>query len=102
MQNNDFKSLVDSAADVLLEAAYNELETRTYTIEATKEVLNRFEKFLSHVQWCSCVGHSTAVAFPIDGDGPDRFKVTDPENLRDKHPGEKEIKSYDSGKFEMA
>lgn len=48
---------------------------RTYTIEASPEVLARFEKFLSYVQWCSRVGHSCDVRFSMDGDGADRFAV---------------------------
>jgi hypothetical protein len=54
-------------------------ETRTYTITAPAEVLERFERFLALVQWCAGVGHSTTCGFSIDGDGADRFEVE--ENL---------------------
>jgi hypothetical protein len=48
---------------------------RTYNIEAEPDVLARFEKLLSYIQWCSRVGHSCDVRFSIDGDGADRFAV---------------------------
>jgi hypothetical protein len=48
---------------------------RTYEIEGEPEVMARFERFLSYVQWCSRVGHSCDVRFSIDGDGADRFAV---------------------------
>lgn len=43
--------------------------------KATPETLDNFKKFLSYVQWCSDVGHSTIVGMSIDGDGSDVFKV---------------------------
>ena len=53
-------------------------ETRTYEIKAPREVLNRFEAFLSHVQYCGGVGHSTIIGMPIDGDGAEYFNVESP------------------------
>lgn len=48
---------------------------KTFEITAPKDVMERFEKFLSHVQHCAGVGHSTNVGMSIDGDGPDYFYV---------------------------
>lgn len=56
-----------------------ESATRTYKITGSPDVLDRFERWLSHVQWCSSVGHSTSVSMDIDGDGADRFKVLEPD-----------------------
>jgi hypothetical protein len=91
MRNTIRKHLVESSADLV---------RRTYEIEASPTVVENFERFLSHVQWCSGVGHSTAVAMSIDGDGADRFKVLSPD-VKGKHPGEGSITSHDSGRFEM-
>jgi len=49
--------------------------TKTYEISAPKEVMGRFERLLSHLQWCGGVGHSTNVGMSIDGDGADYFHV---------------------------
>lgn len=62
----------------------SEIVTKTYTIAASPNVIEEFEKFMKYVQWCASVGHSTYVAMSIDGDGPDRFKVTEP-SLEDVH-----------------
>ena len=56
-------------------------ETRTYEVKAPREVLDRFEAFLSHVEYCGGVGHSTIVGMPIDGDGPEYFNVIKPTKL---------------------
>ena len=53
-------------------------ETRSYEIKAPREVLDRFEAFLSHVEWCGGVGHSTIIGMPIDGDGAEYFNVKKP------------------------
>jgi len=100
-----FQDLINSVANVLTEDADdaddtkiedNGLVTKTYRIQAKPDVLERFERFLSYVQWCSSVGHSTAVAMPIDGDGADRFKCISP-NVKNKHG---KVRSSDSGRFE--
>jgi len=39
-------------------------------------MLKRFERFLSHLEWCGNVGHSAIVAMSIDGDGRDRLSVS--------------------------
>lgn len=59
------------------------LVKKTYEIEASPHVIEMFEDFLCHVQWCSGVGHSCTVGMPIDGDGADRFKVLSPD-VRDR------------------
>ena len=48
---------------------------KTFEITAPKDVMDRLERFLSHVQHCAGVGHSTNVGMSIDGDGPDYFYV---------------------------
>jgi len=66
-----------TAVDRMLRAidGYSGGVKRTFDIEASPEVMARFEAFLSYIQWCSRVGHSCDVRFGIDGDGADRFKV---------------------------
>ena len=55
------------------------LVKKTYTIEASPNVIANLERFLSHVQYCSGVGHSALVGMSIDGDGADRFRVISPD-----------------------
>lgn len=89
----DFRAFItEDAAD---ESSSDRI-TKTYKIEASPNVIEKFEQFLSYVQWCSNAGHSTAVAMPIDGDGADRFKCLSP-NVKGKH---KNVRSSDSGRFE--
>jgi len=71
--------------------------TRTYTIEASPNVIKNFENFLAHVQHCAGVGHSCVVGMDIDGDGADSFYVNSP-NLP-KGGGEAKERQ---GRFEMA
>lgn len=85
--------------DTPLSEGYQDLQKREYVIEATPDVLDAFERFLAHVQWCAGVGHSCFVAMDIDGDGADRFKVVSP-NVRDQHPGESGVETR-NGKFEV-
>jgi hypothetical protein len=63
------------ARKLAVAADYNDKKTKSYTITATPDVLERFENFMRHLQYCSGVGHSTDVVMSIDGDGADRFKV---------------------------
>ena len=51
---------------------------KTYTIEASPNVIKTLERFLVHLEYCCGVGHSTSVGIGIDGDGADRFKILDP------------------------
>lgn len=53
------------------------LETETFTITAVPNVMKRFKRFLALLHYNSSWGHSAYFAMPLDGDGPDRFKVHD-------------------------
>ncbi len=51
--------------------------TKTFTITAEENVMLRLERFLALLHYNSAWGHSAYFAMPLDGDGPDRFKVHD-------------------------
>ena len=46
-----------------------------FIVEGSVHVLEKLERFLRYLQHCSSIGHTATVAFEIDGDGPDRFKL---------------------------
>lgn len=48
---------------------------RTYKVSGNADVLERLDKFLAYVAWCSGVGHTCTVGFDIDGDGADRLRL---------------------------
>lgn len=48
---------------------------RTFTIQATPEMMDRFEAMIRSIETNCNVGHSCTVAVPVDGDGADRFRV---------------------------
>lgn len=85
-----------SAGDVQLGKKPNTVR-KTYTVEASSEVIARFDRFLRHLQWCAGVGHSTTVAMEIDGDGADRFSVIAPAIGRQKGEGITKKGSYEVG-----
>ena len=49
--------------------------TENFTITASPEVMNRFKNLLTMMHLCSSWGHSNYFGMPLDGDGPDRFRV---------------------------
>ena len=61
----------------------NERITRTFEITTSKDVMERFERFLALLHYNSCFGHSGLFAMPLDGDGSD--KVTISPRLRFQH-----------------
>jgi hypothetical protein len=50
--------------------------TKTFTITASKEVMQRFEKFMCFLHYNG--GHTATFAMPFDGDGSDRFECDPP------------------------
>jgi len=49
--------------------------TKTFEIEASKEVMERFEKLLAMLHYNSRFGHSSLFGMFLDGDGDDKFTV---------------------------
>lgn len=54
----------------------NNKVTKSFTITANSDVMDRFEKFLCFFHYNG--GHSGLFAMPFDGDGSDTFKVDPP------------------------
>ena len=50
--------------------------TRNFRITTSREVMDRFERFLAFLHWNSRHGHSGMFAMSLDGDGADRFTVS--------------------------
>lgn len=48
---------------------------KTYEIEASPDVIARFERFLALLHYNSRFGHSAYFGMPLDGDGSDTFTV---------------------------
>lgn len=63
----------------LKERSTEGLVKKTYTVEASPNVIKNLDRLLAHMQYCANVGHSALVGISIDGDGADRFWVTKPE-----------------------
>lgn len=59
-----------------------ESEERTYTINAPREVLERFERFMTILNFSGNAGHSGTFAMAFDGDGSEFFN-TDFDNRDD-------------------
>ena len=49
--------------------------TKTFTVTAEPEVMERFERLLCLMQHSTLVGHSGIFGMYLDGDGADRFKI---------------------------
>jgi hypothetical protein len=51
------------------------LMKKTYCIVGSPNVLKRFDDFLAYVQHCTDTGRFKTIAFDIDGDGSEHFRV---------------------------
>lgn len=68
--------------------------TKTFKIEASPNVMEAFEKFMAHLQYCGGAGHSANVAMSIDGDGADRFKIISGSDVRGEQSQEEKFEGY--------
>jgi hypothetical protein len=77
---------------------------KTFTVTAEPKVMKRFERLLAMMHFCSSWGHSSYFGMPLDGDGPDRFKVAEvtaiPKEERSKLA--KEVENNMKGDLELA
>lgn len=49
---------------------------KTFTIEASEEVMERIERFFALLHYNSGFGHSGLFAMPLDGDGNEKVKIS--------------------------
>jgi hypothetical protein len=75
--------------------------TKTFTVTASSEFMERLERHLAFIVRLGAVGHSCVAGVSVDGDGSDRMKVAEelPNikeadiKVRGKYPDQYEVAS---------
>lgn len=71
--------------------------TMHFTVTADQNTLERFSRLMWLLHYASAIGHSSYFGMPLDGDGQDRFYVTEVDKISDAWHGKLKMEYQQAG-----